>query len=87
MATKEKEKPTVTQLTVSYPKETYFPIKFNGFDVGGLSMTVTVPAGMPLQEVHDMCWKTLKSLTEREFKDKLETYKRRLRETGDAVRE
>jgi hypothetical protein len=31
-------------LTVGYPTQTFFPIKYNGFEMGGMTLTVQIPA-------------------------------------------
>lgn len=72
-------------ITVTYPKETYFPIKFNGFDVGGLALTARVEPGETVAEVHSRLWAELKALVDEEFEDKLDAYVRRIRQADAAV--
>lgn len=73
-------------LTVSYPTQTFFPIKYNGFELGGLSLTAEVHPGESIQVVYDAMWAQLEVMAVKQFAATFADYQERVRHAAEAMR-
>lgn len=69
-------------VTITLGKETFFPEKYNGFDVGPLSATVRLRAGETLDELWLRAHRVLDVMFEAEFELKNRQWRPRLGEAG-----
>lgn len=71
------------RLGVSIGKETYFPIKFNGFDVGPVSIETTVREGESGADAYLRVRGAAEAIFQAEYEVKVKDYFDRLRKTGE----
>lgn len=73
--------PPGTELTVVWGEETFSPVQYNSFRVGGHSIKVVVQPGESGAEAFARGWKILEEAAEVQFADKLKGFKQRIDRT------
>lgn len=73
------------QLTVTWGKELFQPLKFHNFEVGSFVLTVTIRQGETVAEAAGRAQRELEQLAHREFREKLAAYLERVRTVSGAV--
>lgn len=71
-----------TILTVVWAKETFWPTRSHGFEIGPITMTVTLRHGEPSQDAYDRCWKQLEAMALKMYLSKREAFHQRARNCG-----
>jgi len=73
--------PPGTSITLSWGEETFSPVQYNSFRVGGNTITLTVQDGESVAQAYRRGWKMLEDLAEMQFADKLKGFGDRLNRT------
>lgn len=73
------------QLTVTWGKELFQPLRYHNFEVGSFVLTVTIRRGETVYSAFDRAQKELAQLAEMEFREKLAAYLERVRTVAGAV--
>lgn len=72
---------SITSITVHYPEESYAPVQYNTFRVGGHSITVVPRPGESASRAYMRGWNILAELAEKEFEHRLASFRERLKRT------
>jgi hypothetical protein len=70
--------PPGTQITVVWGEETFSPVQYNSFRIGGHSVTVVVQDGESALDAWKRGWALLEQAAEIQFADKLNGFKERI---------
>lgn len=73
-------------ITVTWGEEVLQPIQYNGFRIGPITLSTPVKEGETVEQAYSRVWAMLAKLGERQFTDKLDTFKNHLREGAASVR-
>lgn len=73
--------PSGTEITLAWGEETFSPVQYNSFRVGGHSIKVIVQPGESAQDACIRAWKILEEAADMMFKAKLAGFADRLNRT------
>jgi hypothetical protein len=73
--------PPGTTVTVSWGEETFSPVQYNSFRIGGNSITTLVQEGETVAEAYARAWASLEELGRMQFDEKMRGFGQRLAAT------
>lgn len=73
--------PPGTEITVTWGEETFSPVQYNSFRIGGHSITVLVNQNETALDAWKRGWALLERAAEIQFEDKLRGFKERIDRT------
>lgn len=75
-----------TLVTVTWGEETFSPVQYNSFRIGGHSVTLAVNEGETLIDTWKRGWKMLEDAAEIQFTDKVTGFADRMKRAKDGMR-
>jgi len=75
-----------TLVTVVWGEETFSPVQYNSFRIGGHSVTLAVEEGETLLDTWKRGWKMLEEAAEISFNDKVSGFADRMKRAKDGMR-
>jgi len=70
-----------TTVTVSWGEETFSPVQYNSFRIGGHSVTLTVRDGESALDAWKRGWAMLQEAADIEFQDKMSGFAKRINQS------
>jgi hypothetical protein len=75
-----------TLVTVTWGEETFSPVQYNSFRIGGHSVTLAVEEGETLLDTWKRGWAMLEEAAEIQFTDKVSGFADRIKRAKDGMR-